>query len=460
MSDIAATTATPAFVRRELVAASPPSRTARGLVGWARESLFSGPFNIAMTILCALLILLVVPPLVRFLFIDAVWTGENREACVHASGACWPFIQAKFGQFIYGFYPIDERWRPNIVFALGALLLAPLLIPPAPWKRLNAILFFGVFPIVAFVLLTGGNFNLIQFIIGRIVPLAYFIGPAEFMGLAVSFWLDYLISSALIVSLAAAIAHFLGGSARAAARMVAMLLLLLALVFLACDFDFGLVPVETSAWGGLLVTLVVAVTGIVVSLPLGILLALGRRSEMPAVKSFSIIFIEFWRGVPLITVLFFATYMLPLFLPGGLTINGLLRALIGVALFAAAYMAEVVRGGLQAIPKGQYEGAEALGLGYWQTMGHVVLPQALTLVIPGIVNTFIGLFKDTTLVLIVAIFDFLGQIRAAFTDPNWSTSTTLYTGFAFGAVVYFIFCFSMSRYSLFVERRLSAGKRH
>jgi general L-amino acid transport system permease protein len=152
--------------------------------------------------------------------------------------------------------------------------------------------------------------------------------------------------------------------------------------------------------------------------------------------------------------------MLPLFLPGGLAINGLLRALIGVALFAAAYMAEVVRGGLQAIPKGQYEGAAALGLGYWQTMGQVVLPQALTLVIPGIVNTFIGLFKDTTLVLIVAIFDLLGQLRAAFTDPNWSTPTTLFTGFAFGAVVYFIFCFSMSRYSMFVERRLSAGKRH
>jgi general L-amino acid transport system permease protein len=235
---------------------------------------------------------------------------------------------------------------------------------------------------------------------------------------------------------------------------------LLALVLLAFDLDFGLVPVETPAWGGLLVTLVVAVTGIVVSLPLGILLALGRRSELPAVKAFSIVFIEFWRGVPLITVLFFATYMLPLFLPGGLAINGLLRALIGVALFAAAYMAEVVRGGLQAIPRGQYEGAAALGLGYWQTMGQVVLPQALTLVIPGIVNTFIGLFKDTTLVLIVAIFDLLGQLRAAFTDPNWSTPTTLFTGFAFGAVVYFIFCFSMSRYSQFVERRLSAGKRH
>jgi general L-amino acid transport system permease protein len=460
MSDIAAAIETGAFVRHELVAASLPPPTQRGLVGWARQNLISGPFNIAMTVLSVLLILLIVPPLIRFLFIDAAWTGDNRDACVNASGACWPFIKAKFGQFIYGFYPMAERWRPNVVFALGALLLAPLLIPRAPLKRLNAILFFGIFPIVAFVLLTGGNFSLYQFIIGRIVPLAYFIGPGEFMGLGFSFWLDYLISSAAIIFLAAGIARFLGANPGAVARATSLVLALLGLVFFAFDLDFGLVPVETPAWGGLLVTLVVAVTGIVVSLPLGILLALGRRSELPAIQAFSVIFIEFWRGVPLITVLFFATYMLPLFLPGGLAINGLLRALIGVALFAAAYMAEVVRGGLQAIPKGQYEGAAALGLSYWQTMGQVVLPQALTLVIPGIVNTFIGLFKDTTLVLIVAIFDLLGQIRASFTDPNWSTSTTLFTGFTFGAIVYFIFCFSMSRYSMFVERRLSAGKRH
>ncbi len=222
----------------------------------------------------------------------------------------------------------------------------------------------------------------------------------------------------------------------------------------------GLPHVETRVWGGLLVTLVVAVTGIVVSLPLGILLALGRRSPLPVVRTLSIIFIEFWRGVPLITVLFFATYILPLFLPTEWTIDALLRALVGVALFASAYMAEVVRGGLQAIPNGQYEGAMALGLGYWRMTGLIVLPQALRLVIPGIVNTFIALgLKDTTLVLIVAIFDFLGQLRAAFSDPNWATPVTLFTGFAFGGLVYFVFCFSMSRYSLFVERRLDTGYR-
>jgi general L-amino acid transport system permease protein len=213
--------------------------------------------------------------------------------------------------------------------------------------------------------------------------------------------------------------------------------------------------VETRVWGGLLVTLVISFVGIVFSLPLGILLALGRRSDLPIIRTLSVVFIEFWRGVPLITVLFFATYMLPLFLPGNWRIDGLLRVLIGVVLFSGAYMAEVVRGGLQAIPRGQFEAAMALGLGYWRTMGLVVLPQALRIVIPSMVNSFIALFKDTTLVLIVAIFDLLGQLRAAFADPNWATPVTLFTGFAFAGIIYFLVSFGMSRYAMFTERRLN-----
>jgi general L-amino acid transport system permease protein len=221
---------------------------------------------------------------------------------------------------------------------------------------------------------------------------------------------------------------------------------------------FGLRLVETNLWGGLLVTLVITFTGIVGSLPLAILLALGRRSELPIIRGASIAFIEFWRGVPLITVLFFATYMLPLFLPGNWQVNGLLRVLIGVVMFSAAYLAEVVRGGLQAVPRGQLEGAMALGLGYWRMMGLVVLPQALRLVIPGLVNSFIALFKDTTLVLIVAIFDLLGQLRASFADPTWATPVTLFTGFAFTGMIYFVVSFAMSRYALFTERRLNAAR--
>jgi general L-amino acid transport system permease protein len=209
----------------------------------------------------------------------------------------------------------------------------------------------------------------------------------------------------------------------------------------------------------MLVTLVISFTGIICSLPIGIVLALGRRSDLPIIRTLSVIFIEFWRGVPLITVLFFATYMLPLFLPGSWKIDALLRVLVGVALFSGAYMAEVVRGGLQAIPRGQFEGAMALGLGYWRMMGLIILPQALRLVIPGIVNSFIALFKDTTLVLIVAIFDLLGQMRAAFADPNWATPATLFTGFAFAGIIYFLVSFGMSRYALSMERRLNAEHR-
>jgi general L-amino acid transport system permease protein len=372
-----------AFVRREMALPEPPPAMSVGLFGWGRQRLFSGIFNSLLTFACAALIGVVAWALLKFLVIDAVWDGASRVDCLRETlgrniGACWPFVRAKFGQFMYGFYPLDERWRVDLTFVLAAALLLPLLIPRVPYKTLNAILFFGVFPFVAFVLLVGGV--------------------------------------------------------------------------------FGLRHVETREWGGLLVTLVISFTGIIASLPLGILLALGRRSELPIVRTFSIAFIEFWRGVPLITVLFFATYMLPLFMPQGWTLDRLLGALAGVALFSAAYMAEVVRGGLQAIQRGQFEGATALGLGYWKMMGLVVLPQALKHVIPGIVNTFIGLFKDTTLVLIVAILDLLGQIRAAFADPNWATPVTLFTGFAFAGIIYFVFCFGMSRYALFMERRLSVER--
>lgn len=220
---------------------------------------------------------------------------------------------------------------------------------------------------------------------------------------------------------------------------------------------FGLAPVETGRWGGLMVTLIVAGVGIAASLPVGVALALGRQSGMPAIRALCIAFIELWRGVPLITILFMSAVMLPLFLPEGLTMDKLLRALIGVSLFAGAYMAEVVRGGLQAIPRGQYEAAAALGLGYWRLMVAVILPQALHVVIPGIVNVFVALFKDTTLVLIIGLFDFLGIIKAALTDPDWLGFAV--EGYVFAGLVFWVFCFSMSRYSARLERRLGGARR-
>jgi len=213
--------------------------------------------------------------------------------------------------------------------------------------------------------------------------------------------------------------------------------------------------VETEKWGGLMLTLVIAFVGIVVALPLGILLALGRRSKMPVIRGICVGFIELWRGVPLISVLFMASVMLPLFLSEGAHFNKLLRALIGIVMFQSAYMAEVVRGGLQAIPKGQYEAAAALGLGYWRSMGLVILPQALKLVIPGIVNTFIALFKDTTLVLIIGLLDVLAAVQTSIIDPSWTAVAT--EGYLFAGFTFWIFCFSMSRYSQALERRLHTG---
>jgi general L-amino acid transport system permease protein len=219
----------------------------------------------------------------------------------------------------------------------------------------------------------------------------------------------------------------------------------------------GLEHVPTDFWGGLLVTLVISSSGIAAAFPLGILLALGRRSRMPIVRWLSVGFIEFVRGVPLITVLFMASVMLPLFIPERWSIDKLLRALIMVALFSAAYLAEVIRGGLQAIPRGQFEAADALGLTYAQKMGLIILPQALKLVIPGIINSFISLFKDTSLVLIIGIFDLLGMVQSGLSAPKWLSPATPMTGYVFAGLVFWIFCFGISRYSHFLERRLAAG---
>ncbi len=371
------------YVRSTPIAPLPPPMRNRGAWGWVREHLLSSWLNIVLTLLSVLLLLWIVPPLLNFLIFDATWTGTDRTACVATPdrprvGACWAFVHERINFFIYGFYPISERWRVNGFFALLAIGIVWLLAMRAPFKRAAVIYFFVVLPILSVFLLLG------------FPPL-------------------------------------------------------------------GLSYVSTSLWGGILVTVVVSAVGIVFSLPLGVVLALGRRSKMPIVRLLSVIFIEFVRGVPLITVLFMASVMLPLFVPESWSPDKLLRALIGVALFAAAYMAEVVRAGLQSIPRGQYEGAQALGLSYWKMMGFVILPQALRVTIPNIVNNNIALFKDTTLVFVVGIFDFLRTIEVARIDPKWATPVTSTTGYAFAAIFYFICCWMMSRYAAGVERRMATG---
>jgi general L-amino acid transport system permease protein len=506
MSDMAASS----FVRRELVPERAAPIKTTGFVGFLRTRLFNSPTNILLTVASLLLLWFTVIPSVKFLLIDAVWTGTDREACLaqnagHVVGACWPYVEAKFTQFIYGFYPEPERWRVNLTFFLAALLLLPLLIPQAPAKGLNAGLFFIAFPIVAFFLLHGGGLGgfgvswtasllsgftdsisdggrkltsageataivgPLLVLLGKLVVLlstavSILIWPLlwlrdQIQSFARPLWPDFAATAAIV-----SIGLFtLNGGIRAGWRSLIVSLASFAgigVVIGVMGLDHGGLPeVDSRLWGGLLVTLVISVTGIVTSMPVGIILALGRRSTIPLIRIFSIAFIEFWRGVPLITVLFFATYMLPLFVPAGFTIDGLVRALIGIALFAGAYNAEVIRGGLQAIPRGQGEAASALGLSWWRTTGLIVMPQALRHVIPSLVNSFISLFKDTSLVSIVALFDLLGSLHASFADPVWATPSTLFTGFAFTGMIYFAFCFGMSRYSLFVEHRLNAHQR-
>ena len=374
------------FVRTRPIAPQPPPAAMSGAFGWVRANLLSTPFNVALTILIVLLLAWVVPELVKFLLVDAVWSGSDRDACREIVqhrpiGACWPFVWERLRYFIYGSYPIPERWRVDLFFAMLAFGVVWLLWLEAPRRGLGATYFFLVLPVCAFVLLHGW--------------------PA-----------------------------------------------------------IGLPAVDTVLWGGVLVTIVVAAVGIVFSLPLGILLALGRRSSMPTVNLLATLFIEFVRGVPLITVLFMASVMLPLFVPQQYEPDKLLRALIGIALFASAYMAEVVRAGLQAIPKGQFEGAMAVGLKYPQMMRLVILPQALRVTIPNIVNTTIGLFKDTTLVFIVGIFDFLRTVEVARIDPKWATPVTSTTGYAVAALFYLAFCYGMSRYARAMEARLARAGRH
>jgi len=376
-----------AYVRKQFLPAALAPLSDRSAFGWARRNLFASIKDSILTIVVGVIIIWFVLSTVDFLFIDAVWTGENRTACATIaqggvqpdgwSGACWAYVGDWFTQFMVGSYPRDQLWRPILVAVLFVALLVPFLIPSVPRKGLNALLLLVALPILAFVLLLGGI--------------------------------------------------------------------------------FGLTHVETSLWGGLMVTLILSFVGITVSLPFGILLALGRRSQMPILKAACVGFIELIRGVPLITVLFMASVLLPLFLSPGTNIDKFLRALVGVSIFSSAYMAEVIRGGLQAIPKGQYEGADSLGLNYFQKMTFVIMPQAIKLVIPGIVNTFIGMFKDTSLVSIINMYDLLGIVKASFGDAQWITPVTPLTGLIFAGFIFWIFCFGMSRYSAFIERRLDTG---
>lgn len=348
------------------------------ILGWVHRNLFSDWRQGLLTIVVLWALWQTLPGLVGWLFLDAVWRGD-RDDCVAASGACWAFVNARWGQFIYGFYPPELRWRVNLSMLALVATIAVLFIPRLPHKGWVITGSFVALPVVAFVLLHGGM--------------------------------------------------------------------------------LGLEVVQTDRWGGFMLTLVVAVAGMLGALPIGILMALGRRSNMPAIRVFCVTFIELFRAVPLITVLFMASVMLPLFMPQGFSMDKLLRALIGVALFNGALMAEVVRGGLQSIPKGQFEAATAAGLGYWRMMLFIILPQALRTVIPGLVNTYVAIIKDTTLVLIIGLFDLLGIVQAGVSSSDWLAPSVTISGYVFAGFGFWLLCFGLSRYSMHLEGKLNAGRR-
>ena len=408
----------------------PPASTV-GIIGWLRKNLFSGPINSILTLLGIGLLVVSIPPILNWTIFDAVWSGGSDACRANPNAACWTFAGSWWEFFLYGFYEKSERWRIDLVlWALYVGVAFILVDDEIRTKRpVSTILAFAIaiLTIIFVSMLVTHGAPIMWMLIGALVS----------VGLIMWAW------------------TLPNGRNR-----IAMILLFCFPVytyFLMGGGILGLSYIPTSDWGGFSLTLVIAITGIVASLPLGILLALGRRSEMPVLRLICTLFIEFWRGVPLISVLFMSSFMLPLFVPKGVDFDQLIRALIGVALFSSAYMAEVVRGGLQAIPKGQYEGAMSLGLSFWKMMGLIVMPQALKIVIPGIVNTFIGLFKDTTLVLIIGLLDLLNSVQTATTNPEWSIKSVPYTGYAFVALVFWVHCYGMAWYSRHLEEKLHTG---
>jgi general L-amino acid transport system permease protein len=350
-----------------------PPLTSVGLIGWIRANLFNSVFNSILSLVTLFLLGKVVPPLIRWAFLDSVWMTDS-QACKKAAGACWSIVSSNFRFILFGFYPQELQWRPLVAM----LILFGLFFysrDRTHWKKS--------------------------------------------LGYA---WIVGLILMGLLMT---------GGI-------------------------FGLTHVESTQWSGLPLTLLLAVFGLTAAYPLGVILALGRRSKMPAVKIMSILYIELIRGVPLISLLFMSSIIFPLFLPEGVTFNKILRAQMAIILFTAAYIAEVVRGGLQGISRGQYEAAESLGLNYLLTMRLIILPQALKIVIPPSVSILISAFKDTSLVVIIALFDILRTTQTVLSNPEWMGFSR--EAYLFIGLLYFLGCFSMSNYSRKLEKELSTGR--
>ncbi|MGE4327106.1 MAG: amino acid ABC transporter permease [Pseudodonghicola sp.] len=428
-----------AYVRTEMLPQLPPPSTSVGAIGWARANLFSSWLNAILSILSAAVILLILAESLPWI-ISPTWSGTSLNQCReilaavdHGGGACWGVIRERWVQLLFGFYPPELYWRPILAFVFLGVALAPILFSDKVPAKL--LWFSAAYPFIFPWLLWGGMiWGPISAAVGLVLGfIAYRLVAASFGSLP-----------GVIAGVVMTLLWWLVLSHNATGALDSIL-------------PIGLEPVESRRFGGFMLSITIGIVAIACSLPLGILLALGRRSDLMIVKYLCVGFIEFIRGVPLITLLFVASTLLNIFMPPGTNFDIILRVLIMVTLFASAYMAEVIRGGLAALPKGQYEGADSLGLDYWQAQRLVILPQALKISIPGIVSTFIGVFKDTTLVSIIGLLDPLGLSNAIRANADWNGIVWELYGFI--ALIFFIFCFGMSRYSMYLERKLQTGHR-
>jgi len=423
-----------AFVRTETLPELPPPGRETGAVKWVRENLFSSVSNGILTVVSLYFIYLVLSGTLPWIM-GGLWTtsslAECREILDGKSAACFSVLTERWNQLLYGFkYPAEEYWRPKLAFVLLLIAIAPVLFFDLPRKLL---IFTAIYPFLAFWLIWGGT------ILAPIIAMVGFIaGGAVFQ----KFGKNSFAAGFFGGIIAAAVVWSVGGG----------------LIPEGASENAMLQAVPSRDLGGRMLNMMLGVTCVSLSLPLGIALALGRQSNMPLIKGICVIFIEFVRGVPLITLLFVASVMLSYFFPPDSTVDLFLRVVIMITMFSAAYIAEVIRGGLAALPKGQYEAADSLGLDYPQAMRLIILPQALKISIPGIVNVAVGLFKDTTLVSVISMFDLVGMIRGPIlASTEWNGVYWELLGFA--ALLFFVVCYGISQYSQWLERRLATDHR-
>ncbi len=423
-----------AFVRTSEIPAAPPPPSEAGVVKWLRENLFSSPANSILTLISLYIIYVILSGALPW-FLNGVWNtsslAECRDVLSGKLGACFSVLSERWHQLLYGFqYPNDEYWRPNLAFLLLFFAAAPVLFFDLPRKLL---IFTALYPFLAYWLIWGGT------IFGPIVALLGFVAGYFVFNTygKQSFALGFF--GAIIVAF---IVWSIGG----------------ALIPDGASDNALLPAVQSRDLGGFMLNLMLGATCVSLSLPLGIVLALGRQSDMALIKFICVIFIEFIRGVPLITLLFVASVMLAYFFPPDSTVDLFLRVVIMITMFSAAYIAEVIRGGLAALPRGQYEAADSLGLDYPQSMRLIILPQALKISIPGIVNVAVGLFKDTTLVSVISMFDLVGMVRGPIlASAEWNG--VYWELFGFAALLFFVVCYGISQYSQWLERRLATDHR-